>query len=28
LVVRTPDGQRAYLAEVSSGHWWLVAEYA
>ena len=28
LVVRTPDGQRAYLAEVSSGQWWLVAEYA
>jgi protein ImuB len=28
LVVRTSDGQRAYLAEVSSGQWWLVAEYA
>jgi len=28
LVVRTPDGPRAYLAEVSAGQWWLVAEYA
>ena len=28
LVVQTSDGPRAYLAEVSSGQWWLVAEYA
>lgn len=28
LVVRTADGQRAYLAEVSAGQWWLLAEYA
>lgn len=28
LVVQASDGPRAYLAEVSSGQWWLVAEYA
>ena len=28
LVVRTAGGPRAYLAEVSAGQWWLVAEYA
>lgn len=28
LVVETPDGQRAYLAEIASGSWKLTAEYA
>lgn len=28
LVVESPNGPRAYLAEVSAGRWWLVAEYA
>ena len=28
LVIEQPDGQCAYLAEVSAGKWWLTAEYA